>query len=91
MNYIRDEMTLCSLKKCIVPNTNIFIYLDICNLLKVNYSDNTAHCGVEILIKSTLYIQPLSNYCHDHIQSYTIMIKFNNSPITIGDLFFLSL
>jgi len=54
------------------------------NLLKVNHPDNTAHGVVAILIKSTLYFQPFPNYCHDHIQSCTILIKLNNIPITIG-------
>jgi len=53
------------------------------NSLKVNHPDNTAHNGVAILINSTLYFQPLVNYCHDHIQSCNIMIKLFNISITI--------
>lgn len=49
----------------------------------MNHPDNIVHGGVAILIKSTLYFQPFSNY-HDHIQSYTITIKLNTISITIG-------
>lgn len=50
----------------------------------MNHPGNTAHCGVAILIKSTLYFQSFPNFCHDHIQSCAIMIKLNNLPVAIG-------
>jgi len=52
--------------------------------IKTNHPDNTAHDGVAILIKNSLSYQPLPEYCHDHIQSCTILIQLNNIPITMG-------
>ncbi|VVC34165.1 Endonuclease/exonuclease/phosphatase,Reverse transcriptase domain [Cinara cedri] len=53
-------------------------------LIKSNHPDNTSHGGVDILIKTSLYFQLLPNYCYDHIQSCSILIKLNKIPITIG-------
>jgi len=52
--------------------------------LKSNHPDNTAHGGVAILVKTSLFYQPLPNYSFDHIQSCSIQIKLNNIPLTIG-------
>lgn len=54
------------------------------SFLKVKHPDNTSHSNEAILIKSTLYFQPLSNYCHGHIQFCTIKMKMDNVPIIIG-------
>ncbi|KAE9525798.1 hypothetical protein AGLY_014024, partial [Aphis glycines] len=62
------------------PNFHIPGYI----LLKVNHPDNTARGGVAIFIKSSIYFQPLPNYCHDHVHSCMILIKLNSTPITIG-------
>lgn len=57
------------------------------HLIKTNHPDNTAHGGVALLIKTSLFFQPLPEYCHDYIQSCFIQIKLNNIPITIGALY----
>lgn len=53
-------------------------------IIKTNHPDNTAHGGVAILIKNSLYYQILPNYSYDHIQSCAILIKLNKIPITIA-------
>lgn len=57
------------------------------HLIKTNHPDNTAHGGVALLIKTSLFFQPLPEYSHDYIQSCFIQIKLNNIPITIGALY----
>jgi len=61
-----------------------YIFIPGYKLIKTNHPDNTAHGGVAILIKTSLYYQLLPNYSYDHIQSCSILIKLNKIPITIG-------
>jgi len=56
-------------------------------LLKTNHPDGTAHGGVAILIKSTILFELLPNFCLDHLQSCTIIVKLNNIPITIAAIY----
>jgi hypothetical protein len=53
-------------------------------LIKANHPDNTAHGSVAIFIKNSIHFQPQTNYCFDHIQSFTIIVRLNNIPITVG-------
>jgi len=53
-------------------------------LIKTNHPDKTAHGGVTILIKTSLYYYLLPKYSYDHNQSCSILIKLNKIPITIG-------
>lgn len=53
-------------------------------LIKTNHHKNTAHGGVAILNKTSLFCQQLSNYSYDHFQSGSILIKLNNIPVTNG-------
>lgn len=52
-------------------------------LYNANHPDNTAHGGVAIFIKNSINFQPLTNYCFDYIQSYSIIIKLNKILITV--------
>jgi exonuclease III len=45
----------------------LYIFIPGYKLIKTNHPDNTAHGGVAILIKTSLYYQLLPNYSYDHI------------------------
>ncbi|KAF0713133.1 PRE C2HC domain-containing protein [Aphis craccivora] len=53
-------------------------------IIKANHPNDTAHGGVAIFIKNSIYFQPLPNYCFDYIKSCTIIVKLHNIPITVG-------
>jgi len=55
--------------------------------LKSNHPDNTAHCGVAIIIKSTLSFSPQPNFSQNYLQSCAVSIKLNNIPITISAIY----
>jgi len=64
--------------------TYTHIFIPGYQLIKANHPDNVAHGGVAIFIKNSIHFQPQTNYCLDHIQSCTIIVKLNNIPITVG-------
>jgi hypothetical protein len=63
------------------------VYIPGNKLLKANHSNNKAHGGVAILIKSTLLFQILPNFCQNFLQSCTILINKNIIPVTIAALY----
>lgn len=68
-------------------NKYLAIYIAGYKLLKTNHPGNTDHGGVSILIKTLILFEPLPNFCLDHLQSSSIIVKLNNIPTTIAAIY----
>ncbi|KAE9538150.1 hypothetical protein AGLY_006122 [Aphis glycines] len=53
-------------------------------ILRSNHPDGTAHGGAAIIIRSTILFHNVSQISEPHIQSFTIQITLDHSPISIS-------
>jgi hypothetical protein len=65
------------------------IFISGYKLFHTNHSDNMAHGGVAIYIKSTIVFQLFPSFSYDFIQLCPINIKLNNSHFTIAAVYIL--
>jgi exonuclease III len=56
-------------------------------LIKSNHSDNTAHGGAAIFIKSNIEFYPLPRISQSFLQSCAINLKLNNTSLTIAAVY----
>lgn len=65
-----------------------YFYIPGYKLINTNHTDNTAHGGVAIFIKSTLEFQVPPSFCEDYLQSCALTIKLNYTPFAIAAIYF---
>lgn len=63
------------------------IYIPGFNLIHSNHSDNTAHGGAAIYVRSSIMFQTLPSFSQDYFQACSILIKLNNIPFAIAAIY----
>lgn len=61
--------------KCSIPSYN---------LITSNHSDNTAHAGATVLIKSSILFTPCPSIQENFLQAVILTVKLNQTQITIA-------